>query len=237
MKTNNLLTYLLYALLGLLIIAAGYKACQMQEEKKRRAEDEAELEKMLRDKGYVSSDSTDVGSSYSGDASSSSSYTNSTTSNGIEGDNTTTTPTETTTKTTAKPSASTVTKPVTTAPTTASKPVTSTPSTTTTTKSTGVPKSTTTEAVAKTSKGVAAVAGPGSGRWAVRAGTFSQMEGARRRLEEVIRMGYPNAEISKTSNGQAAVVVFRSNDKNAAIRVMDKLEEKGIDAAVFDRKN
>ena len=85
------------------------------------------------------------------------------------------------------------------------------------------------------SKGVAAVKGPGTGRWAVRAGTFSQMEGARRRLEEVIRLGYPNAEISKTSDGKAAVVVFRSNDKNAAIRVVDKLEEKNIDAAVFDR--
>jgi hypothetical protein len=85
------------------------------------------------------------------------------------------------------------------------------------------------------SKGVAAVKGPGTGRWAVRAGTFSQKEGARRRLEEVIRMGYPNAEISSTADGKSAVVVFRSNDKNAAIRVVDKLEEKNIDAAVFDR--
>ena len=62
------------------------------------------------------------------------------------------------------------------------------------------------------------------------------MEGARRRLEEVIRLGYPNAEISKTSSGMAAVVVFRSNDRNAAIKVVDKLEEKGMDAAVFDRQ-
>jgi ribosomal protein L18 len=63
------------------------------------------------------------------------------------------------------------------------------------------------------------------------------MEGARRRLEEVIKLGYTKAEISKTSDGKAAVVVFRSNDKNAAIQVVDKLETKGIDAAVFDRKN
>lgn len=213
MKTNNLLTYLLYALLGLLIIAAGYKACQMQEEKKRRAEDEAELEKMLRDRGYETTDSTGIGSSYSGDTTTA--RTSTTTSDGIEKDNTVT---SSSTKTTP-------TKPV----TTTAKPATPTTN--------GVSTSTKTAAVATTSKGIAAVKGPGGGRWAVRAGTFSQKEGARRRLEEVIRLGYTNAEISKTSNGQAAVVVFRSNDKNAAIRVVDKLEEKGIDAAVFDRKN
>ncbi len=78
--------------------------------------------------------------------------------------------------------------------------------------------------------------GPGAGRWAVRAGTFEYMEGARRRLEEVIKAGYPNAEISKTKEGKAAVVVFRSNNKDAAIRIVDQLEEKGIDAAVFDRQ-
>ncbi|MEY3194686.1 MAG: hypothetical protein RIQ78_783 [Bacteroidota bacterium] len=81
------------------------------------------------------------------------------------------------------------------------------------------------------------ISGPGSGRWAVRAGTFANQEGARRRLEDVIKQGYPNAAIVKTSDGKAAVVVFRSEDKKAAIRVVDQLEDKGIDAAVFDRKN
>jgi SPOR domain len=98
----------------------------------------------------------------------------------------------------------------------------------------GSPTTTVKPVVKKTSKGVK---GPGSGRWAVRAGTFAYMEGARRRLEEVIKAGFPNAEISKTNEGKAAVVVFRSNNKTAAINVVDKLEEKGIDAAVFDRKN
>lgn len=211
MKTNNLLTYLLYALLGLLIIAAGYKACQMQENKKRLAAEEAELQKTLRDMGYAQDDSTEVSSTYTGDSTSATS-------------------TATPSSTVKQPAASTKTvapKTAATTPATTAKTVTTPPTTTST------PKTTT----ATTSKGSAAVRGPGNGRWAVRAGTFSQMEGARRRLEEVIRLGYPNAEISKTSNGMAAVVVFRSNDKNAAIRVMDKLEEKGIDAAVFDRKN
>jgi len=213
MKTNNLLTYLLYVLLGLLIIAAGYKACQMQQDKKERASEEAELQKTLRDMGYANDDSTSLGSTYAGD----SMGTSTTTSGGIERY-----PVTTSTNTTA-----TTTKPATPA-TTTSKPVTS-PTATNSTE----PKTTT---VTTTTKGsITAKKGPGTGRWAVRAGTFSQMEGARRRLEEVIRLGYTNAEISKTSTGNAAVVVFRSNDKNAAIRVVDNLEEKGVDAAVFDR--
>ncbi len=213
MKTNNLLTYLLYALLGILIIAAGYKACQMQQDKKEKAAEEAELQKTLRDMGYANDDSTSLGSTYAGD----SQATSSSTSDGIEKE-----PVTTSTNTTA-----TTTKPATPA-TTTSKPVTK-PSTSTSTE----PKTTT---VTTTTKGsTTAKKGPGTGRWAVRAGTFTQMDGARRRLEEVIRLGYTNAEISKTSSGNAAVVVFRSNDKNAAIRVVDNLEEKGVDAAVFDR--
>ena len=226
MKTNNLLTYMLYALLALLIIAAGYKACQMQESKKRQAEEEAELQKTLRDMGYVRDDTTSTGSAYTGDATSTT-----TTSNGIEKESpTTSSSVSTTSKTTpATQTPATTSKPTTTATTTGKSTTTTAKPATTTSK----PATTTTTPTA--SKGVAAVKGPGAGRWAVRAGTFSQMEGARRRLEEVIRLGYPNAEISKTSDGKAAVVVFRSNDKNAAIRVVDKLEEKGVDAAVFDR--
>ncbi len=217
MKTNNLLTYLLYALLGLLIIAAGYKACQMQESKKRQAEEEAELQKTLRDMGYVQDDTSSTGSSFAGDT------TTTVTSSGIEKEPVATTTTTPKTAPATQTPKTTVTKPVTTVSKTTT-PATTKPAT-----------STTTTAATTTSKGVAAVKGPGNGRWAVRAGTFSQMEGARRRLEEVIRLGYPNAEISKTTDGKAAVVVFRSNDKNAAIRVVDKLEEKNIDAAVFDR--
>lgn len=207
MKTNNLLTYLLYALLGLLIIAAGYKACQMQETKKKKAAEELELQQTLRDLGYAQDDSTANGSSYVSDSTSSG-----VTSGGIVNEPTTTTATPpATTKPAEKPATTTTKAPATTTP--AAKTLSST----------------------STAKGLAAVKGPGTGRWTVRAGTFSLMEGARRRLEQVIRLGYTGAEISKTSSGQAAVVVFRSNDKNAAIRVVDKLEEKGVDAAVFDR--
>jgi len=208
MKSNSLLTYVLYGLLGLFILTAGYYACQKQKEKKELAAREAaELEETLRDMGYASEDSlAAVGSSYTNKDSVAKSTTTKPTAstkptvskNGIESESSTKTATPITTK-----PATTLTKPTSTA----------------------------------TKKGVSAVKGPGAGRWAVRAGTFSYMEGARRQLEAVIRAGYPNAEISKTKEGLAAVIVFRSNDKEAAIRVADKLEEKGIDAAVFDRTN
>jgi len=211
MKSNSLLTYVLYGLLGLFILAAGYYACQKQKEKKEQAAREAvELEETLQDMGYASEDSTAAtGSSYTNKDSltKSTMATKPTTKptiskNGIENETATNTKVKTTVPSTTKPSTSLV------------KP------------STG-----------STKKGISSVKGPGTGRWAVRAGTFSYMEGARRRLEEVIKAGYPNAEISKTKEGMAAVIVFRSNDKNAAINVADKLEVQGIDAAVFDRTN
>lgn len=82
-------------------------------------------------------------------------------------------------------------------------------------------------------KGSTAVQGVGAGKWEVRAGTFSMMEGARTRLEEVIKMGYTNAEIRKTSNGKAAVIVLRTNDKTKATQAADQLAKRGVDAAVF----
>ncbi|MFN0176945.1 MAG: SPOR domain-containing protein [Saprospiraceae bacterium] len=203
MKSNSVLTYVLYGLLGLFILAAGYYACQKQKEKKELAAREAaELEETLRDMGYAAEDSI---------AASGSSYTNK---DSLAKTTTSTKPTvsktgiENETATNTKPTSTSTNKP---SPT-ITKPKTS-----------------------GTTKGTPAVKGPGTGRWAVRAGTFTYKEGARRRLEEVIKAGYPNAEISKTKEGLEAVIVFRSNNKDAAIRIVDQLELKGIDAAVFDR--
>lgn len=223
MKNNSLLTYVLYGLLAFILLIAGYYACQKQKDKKLKQEqNEAELQETLRKMGYSQEDTTATGSSFAGDSLGRSTAAKpKVNKDGIEEDGTGST--AATTKPATKPT-TTVAAPAKPAPTTGT--TTSTP----TTKPVVKPTATTTT----TAKGVA---GPGSGRWAVRAGTFSYMEGARRRLEEVIKAGYPNAEISKTSDGKAAVVVFRSNDKAAAIRVVDKLEDKGIDAAVFDRKN
>ncbi|MBL7808843.1 MAG: SPOR domain-containing protein [Saprospiraceae bacterium] len=213
MRNNNLLTYVLYGLLGTFILAAGYYACQKQKEKKEQAALEAaELEETLRDMGYASDDTTDSGSSHTG------ADTIPASANKPSGS----TAAPSNSKPTAVPPSNKDLKPVSApAPNTAAK---STPSTTV------APK-------ISSPQPPAAVKGPGAGRWAVRAGTFSVMDGARKRLEQVIKAGYPNAEISKTKDGKAAVVVYRSNDKASAIRVADDLEDKGIDAAVFDRQN
>lgn len=212
MKSNSLLTYVLYGLLGAFILTAGYYACQKQKEQKELAAREAaELEETLREMGYSSEDTTSSGSSF------------------VDSDTETNTSVETkpespepkTAVTKAKTEAAPVIAPKTAAPKTAA-PATSKPATTVLPPTTSKPA-------------VSSVSGPGSGRWAVRAGTFTIMDGARRRLEEVIKAGYPDAEISKTKDGKAAVIVYRSNDKAAAQRVVDKLDAKGIDAAVFDR--
>lgn len=193
MKTNSLLTYLLYALLATLIIAAGFKACQMQKEKQLKAQEEAEWEETHR-KLHPETDSTSDGSSYvSRDSAEQTTSTKKTTPQGGIEDEPGKKATISTTPTTTKPK-------------------------TTTTKGSS-----------------AAAKGAGSGRWVVRAGTFSQMDNARDQLEKVIKMGYTNAEISKTSSGKAAVIVLRTNDKAKAINTADQLERRGLDAAVFDR--
>lgn len=70
-------------------------------------------------------------------------------------------------------------------------------------------------------------------KWVVRAGTFLYVEGARERLEEVINAGFPDAEIIKTKDGKFTVLVSRTSDKAAAQRTVEKLEDKGVEAAVF----
>ncbi len=66
MKSNSILTYVLYGLLGAFILTASYYACQRQKEKKEQAAREAaELEETLRDMGYASKDTTAAtGSAY-----------------------------------------------------------------------------------------------------------------------------------------------------------------------------
>ncbi len=205
MKNNSLLTYVLYGLLALIIMIAGYYTCQRQKDQKlKKEQDEAELQQTLNNMGYGKTDSASInGSAY------------------IGADSVKTPSTDAT-----KPS-------------TNSTGIVNEPSGASTKPTTGTqkPATPTTTAPATPSTTKTSVAGPGTGRWAVRAGTFANMEGARRRLEQVIILGYTKAEISKTKDGKAAVVVFRSNDKNAAIRVVDKLEAAGVDAAVFDRNN
>lgn len=212
MKTNSLLTYLLYALLATLLVAAGYKACQMQKEKQIKAQEQQEWQETLR-KLYPETDTTGGGSAYIGNDQTTQPANNkptTTTKDGIEDE--------------PAPAAKSTTPA--TAQQNTGKTTTATPSTTTTT----TPKTTTTKGASTP------VAGAGSGRWEVRAGTFTYKDGARERLEEVIKMGYTNAEIGKTNGGKyAVVVVLRTNNKAKAIQVGDQLEKRGIDAFVYDR--
>lgn len=234
MKSNNVLTYLLYLLLAGLVVAAAFKACQIKKEKQLEKEkQEAELQQALRDMGYNSSDTTaSVGSSYAAENS------------GAVAGNTSTPP-----KTGRQANPSGIEdEPVTTANTTAK---TTTPSTTTAKSGAALsakektvvalpkvtPQVQATEPTAKSATKRAIAAAPKKAKYRVQAGSFSKMEGARRRLEEVIKLGYPNAEIAKINNGKfAVVIVFRTNSKEEAIRVADKLEQKGVDAAVMENR-
>ena len=218
MKTNSLLTYLLYALLVALISIACYKACQMKKDKAEKTQEEAELQKTLRDMGY-SSDST-ASSSYTGGTSDSSAYYTSPApdANGIVD-----APTSSSTTTKTKPTTTTTTR------STPAQPAIAPPTTSTSTTTV----KTTTGSTMTAKSGVSKVKGPGQGKYSVRAGTFNSREGARSRLEEVIKMGYQTAEVSPTKSGKWAVVILRSNDRTKASRMVDQLVSKGIDAALF----
>lgn len=204
MKNNSLLTYILYGLLALILCIAGYYTCQRQKEQKLKKEQDEAELQQTLNRMGYGNADSTAANGSSFVADSTKPIVNK---NGIEVE-----PTGTTAK-----------------PTTTNPTVTTTKPTVTTTKPTVTTTSPTVAAPTKKS-----VAGPGTGRWAVRAGTFAYMDGARRRLEQVIKLGYTAAEITKTKDGKAAVIVFRSNDKNAAINVVDKLEAKGVDAAIFD---
>ncbi len=66
MNTTKILTYLLYALLGGLILVAGYKACQMKNRQASLAKEAQEFDQQ-RDLGYTDPDS--LGTLYEGDTS------------------------------------------------------------------------------------------------------------------------------------------------------------------------
>ena len=92
MKSNNLLTILLYALLLGLIVVGGYKACEMRKEKAEMAKQDAEMKKYWNDLGSPAQDtSSSSGSSYTNSSDSTRTVAPVTSStadaNGIEPDN------------------------------------------------------------------------------------------------------------------------------------------------------
>lgn len=234
MRPNNLLTTLLYALLVALIFIAVYKGCQMQRYQQTKAEQDAQLREAQQATGYYDQDSSEYGSSYVGEADTLNSLAptqadrQSANRDGIEDEDAGTAGTGTTTGAAQRPArnANTNTRPGTTTNTN-SRPAGATTTTKGATTETADAPATPTRNVPRVNRDT---------RYSVVAGTFSKMDGARRRLEEVIKMGYTNAEIGKINNGaHAVVVVKRTNDLNEAIRLVDRLEEKGMDARVLRR--
>lgn len=222
MRTNTLLTYLLYALLFGLIFSAGYMAYKTRQEKLQQVQNDQDINQTLRDLGYSPSDSAAAtGSTYAGGSDT----------NTPERTGSSSTPASVPSRDGIED------EPAAPAPA-AQKPTVKQPAAT-------PAKSAPAPAPAKTStaKGVSGSATPSKnlntdargGRYQVRAGSFGVMENARDLLEKVIKMGYQQAEIGKLNGGKyATVVILRTNDRAKAIKVMDQLEAKGIDAFVYD---
>ncbi|MBK9335810.1 MAG: SPOR domain-containing protein [Lewinellaceae bacterium] len=209
MNTNKLLTYLLYALLGGLILVAGYKVWENKQRSTRLAKEDAEFRQSMRDLGYVEPDTT--GSQYDGDepagattppAPGSSSVV---TADGIE-EETPTAATPTPQQPAAKPA-----------------PKTTTPTPAAPAPRTEEPRNLDTD--------------NSDGRYRVIAGSFTKLAGARREMERIIKMGYQDAEVGLYNRGKFAVVIVkRTNNLNEAIRIQEALERKGVDASVVDRE-
>ena len=210
MNTNRLLNYLLVALVTGLVIVLGYKACQIKKDKAQMAQEQAELQKERRELGYLEEDTS--GSQFSSEESGYSDP--------------------------APSSPSTQPKAGTTPKVTNDgieydnpKPVSTTPKSST-------PKTGGSSTAPSTSLTTAKpVPTYSDGRYRVIAGSFTVMDGARRQMESLIKMGYHDAEIGRYNHGKYAVVIVkRTNNLNEANRILDQLERKGIDASVVDRE-
>jgi cell division protein FtsN len=218
MPTNKLLTYIMFAVLFGLLAVAGYKACEMKQQETLQAQEQAELDQALRDLGYPMEDTTKT-TVYTG------------------GDVDYNTP--------AAGAASAAKNPYD-QPATASgsqqaayippneydQPAA--PANT-------APKTTTTNTVTKSTAGRIVdydnEVESADGRYRVVAGSFTIKDNARRQMETLIRMGYSDSEVGLYNRGKYAVVIVkRTNSLNEANQILDKLEDKGIDAAVIDRR-
>jgi cell division protein FtsN len=226
MNTNKLLTYLLYALLAGLIAVAGYKTWQTKQRSTQLAKEEAEFQQSLRDLGYVENDTT--GSQYEGEENPNGSSSVVIT-DGIEDEIPVTTtpapqPKAGTPKTSTPPAS----------PPKAGTSKTNTPSAGTSNTPAPAPKKT---APAEQAEPRNLDTDNSDGRYRVVAGSFTKMEGARREMERIIKMGYHDAEVGHFNRSKYAVVVVkRTNSLSEATKIVDALARKGIDAAVIDRE-
>ncbi|MCC7505002.1 MAG: SPOR domain-containing protein [Saprospiraceae bacterium] len=213
MKSNSLVTYVIYTLLLALILVAGYKACQIRQEQALQAKEREELEQVMRDLGYSAND-TSSGSSYLG-------------ANDTSATKTSPAPAAKPGSTTApKVSASGIEDDApTSAPQTATKqsPAATAPKTTTTTSAPG--------STAPSSGNLTSKAPSYGGRYMVITGAFKQMENARDEMETLVKAGYRNAEVKRFTSAWAHVIALRTNDRAAAERAVEKLKAEGYSGA------
>ncbi|MFN0014778.1 MAG: SPOR domain-containing protein [Saprospiraceae bacterium] len=207
MNTNKMLSYLLYALLVGLVAVAGYKVWQMKKEKEKIALETAEFQQGSRDLSFKENDTT--GSEYDDTDTLYSSSSVVVSDEGIEGDLSEPQPV-------SEPQQKTNGNPEKTAPA-AGKPRPATPA-----AQTEQPRNLDTDA--------------GDGRYRVVAGSFTKLDGARREMERIIKMGYQDAEVGLYNRGRFAVVIVKRTDNlNEAVRIAEALEKKGFEASVIDR--
>lgn len=219
MKSNNVFTYLLYALLGVLLLSVGYLALEKRKEAARKAEelrkDSEQLERSMSDLNSVGDTTTTGESAYVGETAGTKTTANN---SGIEDEPVAT-----------KPSAT-----KTTAPTTATKPVATTPKTGTTTPTVVAdPK----KLVAKGGSVTGAkqsIAPSNNGRFLVVVGAFSQIENARTEMEKFVKMGYQDAEVVKYKKDLWRLVAKRCSKRSDAAKYEGDLERHGVDAMVVD---
>jgi cell division septation protein DedD len=222
---NNTFTYLLYALLGLLILFGGYLAIEHKKEQTRKAEEMAkDQEQLTRSIGEnaVIDTTAGKGSAYVGDKPT----TPVADKNGIEQDG----PAQPTAAPAPAPgkAAPTATQPT---PTTA-KPIAPKPVAPTATAPTGTQAPKITTGGTTSPKSIAPPAP--SGRYHVVAGVFSQVANARSEMERMVKMGYRDAEVVKVKEGVWRVVVHRAKSRQEAEQYEADLERHGVDAQIKD---
>lgn len=206
-----MLTYLLYALLAGFIAIAGYKIWQMKQDKAKFAKVDEEYGQTIRDLNFVESDTTE--SRFDGDENSDGTSLPSSSStviadDGIEDEVPVTTPQKTT------PAA---------APKTGGKSAPSKPA----------PQPAAAEPAPQKQPQSIDADTDGGGRYRVVAGSFTKLDGARREMERIIKMGYHDAEIGYFNRGKfATVVVVRTDNLGEAKSTAEALRKKGVDVRV-----
>jgi predicted transcriptional regulator len=211
MNSKNLLSYLLYALIGLLLAAVGYKGCQVQKEKAQAALENQQLDQQLRDMGYVGGDST--GSAFVGaDGTSAATYRD-----GAQ-------ESATTTGGGVAPATN----------STATKGIEAEPATTSST-------STETDEEGKKVRVSDLDSEMGmrdKPKHMVITGSFRQLANARKSMEALVKKGYTDAEVGRFNRGTyACAIAKRTDDLNAANALAKKLKGLGFkDAFVKSKK-